>query len=228
MSLYKNIPFLSGLKQRQRRVAPVFAGLLQRSLLALGRSLSVVEVGQERHETLLDRHAPLIYAFWHGHQLGLLVRHRHRTDLEVLVSQSEDGQLLFEVLRRFGLSTVRGSSSRGGAEAAEEMLHRLAAGRCVALTPDGPRGPRHSVAPGVVALARWSGRPIVPVALACRRAWQLRSWDGFLVPAPGSRIAIGYGAPLWIDAGADSKEAGEELARRLHALTAELAEAVRR
>lgn len=228
MILYKNIALFSGFKALRRQAVPLLAAWIGGAVGLLGRSLRFVELGAERHQLLLGRHAPLIYAFWHGQQLPLLQRHRGRRDIEVLVSLSEDGRLLFEALRRCGLSAVRGSSSRGGAEALEELLYRLGAGRCVALTPDGPRGPRHSVAPGVVALARWSGRPIVPVAAACSRAWVLPSWDRFIVPWPASRVAVGYGEPLWVSAGADLDASCNALAGRLQALTAELHEAVRR
>jgi lysophospholipid acyltransferase (LPLAT)-like uncharacterized protein len=227
MTLYKNIALFFGFKERGPGWTRLAARVVSAAAWALARSFRLVELGAERHQMLLGLHAPLIYAFWHGHQLPLLAQHGRRRDLDVLVSLSGDGQLLFEVLRRWGLSAVRGSSSRGGADALEELLQRLGAGRSVALTPDGPRGPRHSVAQGVVALARWSGRPIVPVAAAASPASELRSWDRFLVPWPAARVAIGYGAPVWVPRDGAPAEYCATLAQRLDDLAAELVQAVR-
>jgi lysophospholipid acyltransferase (LPLAT)-like uncharacterized protein len=81
------------------------------------------------------------------------------------------------------------------------------------------------VAPGVVALARWSGRPIVPVAVVYRHAWRLGSWDRFEVPWPGTRMVLGYGEPMTVG-GPDGDAARAEVASRLQALTARLEQAV--
>jgi lysophospholipid acyltransferase (LPLAT)-like uncharacterized protein len=93
-------------------------------------------------------------------------------------------------------------------------------GRSLTITPDGPRGPREVVKPGLVRLASLTGLPVLPVASASRRPWVLRSWDGFRVPRPFARVWISYGEPVYVPAGLD--EAGVESWRQLleEALTA--------
>ncbi len=91
----------------------------------------------------------------------------------------------------------------------------------MAITPDGPRGPRHSFAPGALALAHRAGAPIVSIVAHVDRTWQLRSWDGFEIPKPFARVTIAYGAPVALD-DADVRSAAartDEFARGMqHAL----------
>ncbi len=170
----------------------------------------------------LERGLPVIYAFWHRYQLLMLFEHRNR-GVPVLVSQSRDGELIAKTLHRFGFETVRGSSSRGGGSAFLKLVDIVRAGRSVAFTPDGPRGPFRSIQPGVLALAAKTGAPIVPVAWAGSRTKELKSWDRFLVPAPFARYAIVYGDPLFI---AESDPTAEDRLRS--ALNAAETDACRR
>lgn len=116
----------------------------------------------------------------------------------MLVSQSRDGELIAKALHRFGFETVRGSSSRGGGSAFLKMVDIVRAGRSVAFTPDGPRGPFQSIQPGVLALAAKTGAPIVPIAWAGSRTKELKSWDRFLIPYPFAHYSVVYGDPLFI------------------------------
>src|SRR5712692_3601819 len=124
--------------------------------------------------------APAIYAVWHGRILLLPYLYGWRR-ARVLASRSRDGELVTRFVARFGLEAVRGSSSRGGAEALRLLARGLAEGRDAVVVPDGPRGPRETVKAGIVALARLSGAPIVPVALGASAEWRLRSWDEFRI-----------------------------------------------
>jgi lysophospholipid acyltransferase (LPLAT)-like uncharacterized protein len=145
---------------------------------------------------------PFIFATWHSRVLLLpaLYRGRH---LRVLVSRSRDGELVARLCARFGLEVVRGSSSRGGAEALRGLARTLAEGTSVVVVPDGPRGPREVVKPGVVALAALSGVSVVPVAVAASSEWRLRSWDGFRVPRPFARCVVRFGEPIKVSRRAD-------------------------
>jgi hypothetical protein len=96
------------------------------------------------------------------------------------------------VVRAFGLETVRGSTSRGGARALLELVATLRRGRDVAVTPDGPRGPRHEFAPGALVAAQRAGAAVIGVAAHVDRAWRLRSWDAFEIPKPFARITVAY------------------------------------
>lgn len=134
-----------------------------------------------------------ILAFWHGDQLCMIQPHARR-GLLGMVSHSRDGELLARVLSRMGYGVVRGSSSRGGALAARGSLRAVQEqGASPALAVDGPRGPRHTVQPGVLALSALSGRPIVYVCASARPALRLKSWDQMVVPAPFARLDIAYG-----------------------------------
>jgi lysophospholipid acyltransferase (LPLAT)-like uncharacterized protein len=173
---------------------------------------------------------PLIYATWHSRVLLLPWLYRGRR-LRVLTSRSRHGEMVARVVQSFGLEVVRGSSSRGGADALRRLLRALRDGSDVMVVPDGPRGPREVAKPGVVALAAASGAAIVPVAVSASREWRLRSWDGFRIPQPGARLVVGFAEPLRVPARADhaSREAArKDLEASLGALTERIdAEAAR-
>jgi lysophospholipid acyltransferase (LPLAT)-like uncharacterized protein len=155
--------------------------------------------------------APVIYAVWHGRIL-LLPYLYGRRGIHALSSRSRDGEMVARWIRRFGLEPVRGSSTRGGGEALRVLTRALRDGREVVVVPDGPRGPREVLKPGVIALARLSGAPIVPAAVGASREWRLRSWDEFRIPRPFARCVVRFGEPIHVGRGAD--RAGEEAARK--------------
>ena len=138
---------------------------------------------------------PVIYVVWHARLLLLPYLYRDR-GVRVLVSRSRDGELVAGLVRRFGFVVVRGSSSRGGAPGLRALARALGDGHSVLLVPDGPRGPSETVKPGVVALARMTGAPVVPLAFASSRHWRARSWDGFRVPKPFARCVVRFGDPV--------------------------------
>jgi lysophospholipid acyltransferase (LPLAT)-like uncharacterized protein len=164
---------------------------------------------------------PAIYAVWHGRILLLPHLYGWRR-ARVLVSRSRDGELLTRFVAYFGLEAVRGSSSRGGAEALRLLARSLREGRDAVLVPDGPRGPRESVKPGIVALARLSGAPIVPMALGASPEWRLRSWDEFRIPRPFARCVLRFGEPIRVPERADrgvQEAARKEVETALRALS---------
>ena len=123
-----------------------------------------------------------IYAFWHE---TILVPAAVRVRIHILISQHADGELIAQVCRHLGVGVVRGSSTRGGIQALLELL-RCSRRSHLAVTPDGPRGPRRQLQLGLVLLASASGLPIVPCGIGLSRAWRARSWDRFAVPHPWS------------------------------------------
>lgn len=162
-----------------------------RFLRLLARTWRFREVGRE--EWLARRAAglPTIITLWHGQLLPLTVYHRN-SGTAVLISEHRDGEVIARVVQAFGFETVRGSTSRGGARALLELVATLRAGRDVAVTPDGPRGPSHEYAPGALVAAHRAGAAIVGVAAHVDRAWYLRSWDAFAIPKPFARITVAY------------------------------------
>ena len=156
---------------------------------------------------------PVVYTLWHGRLLPLTWHHRGR-GIGALISLSKDGEYIARVVEGWGYQVVRGSTSRGGSRALAEMIRLGRKGRSLAFTPDGPRGPRERMKPGVLVAAMRAGIPIVPLSGAATRAWWFEGWDRFLVPKPFSRIVLSHGAPLFIPP--DTDEAGiERLSQQL-------------
>ena len=161
-----------------------------------------------------DPEKPLLWAFWHNRLfiMGYLFRRFFPGRRgAALASPSKDGEIISALLERFGIESVRGSSSRRGAAALIEMKRVLQRGSVMAITPDGPRGPVYHVNPGVVKLAQISGGGILPVQVEFSRYWQLKSWDGFRLPKPFSTVHVTF-HPVHRVAETDS-EAGFEAER---------------
>jgi len=154
----------------------------------------------ERESRLLKTDKAVIYAGWHGRML-LLAGGLRRPGTGVLVSLSPDGEVIAQILSRLGLHPVRGSSSRRGSEGLRELEAWMGKNRSVAITPDGPRGPRHRAQMGAVALASRTERAILPLGAAARPAWTLSSWDAFQVPRPRARAVLVFGEPLRVPRG---------------------------
>lgn len=160
--------------------------------------------GAENLEAVLARDTGIIAAIWHGRLfMSATFAPRGRRTV-AMISNNRDGDLIAGVVARFGVFAVRGSTydrekqrDKGGAEAFhgahEELVARSAV---VAITPDGPRGPRMRAQAGVAALAAATGCPVLPVTFSTGRGRVLRSWDRFLVPWPFGRGVIIYGEPL--------------------------------
>lgn len=149
----------------------------------------------------------VVLILWHGEMLPLLYHHRHR-QISVLVSEHGDGEIIARILSDFGFRLVRGSTSRGAARALIAVDRELRAGFDVGITPDGPRGPRHSVAPGALLAAHRAGVSLMPLAAKASAFWQLGSWDRFLIPKPFARVTVAYGDPTPVVA-ETSRSAGE-------------------
>ncbi len=156
-----------------------------------------------------------VYALWHEYLLLPVARVAH-PDLAALVSQHADGQILGTVLTAVGMGMVKGSSTRGGAEALRQIVRGTAGRRHLVVTPDGPRGPRRVVQPGVAYTASRTGMRVVPVGIGYQKAFRLKSWDRFAVPRPGCRAKLILGAPIPVDAAADAA-ALDGAARRVQA-----------
>jgi lysophospholipid acyltransferase (LPLAT)-like uncharacterized protein len=138
-----------------------------------------------------------IYALWHENFLIPIIRFGDPS-IAALVSRHADGEILGSLIRSTGMGIVRGSTSRGGIAAVRQLLRDCAGYRHLALTPDGPRGPRRLVQPGVIYLASRTGMRIVPVGIGHRKPWRVNSWDSFVIPRPFSRVRCLFGEPLFV------------------------------
>jgi hypothetical protein len=149
---------------------------------------------------------PKILAFWHNQQLFMPYRYRELKrkfskqvlPMSVLISAHSDGRIISRGIEFFGIGSVAGSSSRGGARALRELLGVLAKGEQVSVTPDGPRGPSEKVKAGIIKLAELSQAPIYPIGMACRPAWRVKSWDRMYIPRPFSRAVMVMGQAFYV------------------------------
>jgi lysophospholipid acyltransferase (LPLAT)-like uncharacterized protein len=148
---------------------------------------------------------PVIFCLWHNRlAISMVVHRRYPRKLAALVSASKDGALIGAVLATFGVEQVRGSTSRRGPQALLELARRARQGYDLAITPDGPRGPRYVVQSGIISLAQVTRLPIIPVTCNARRKICLKSWDRFQIPLPFSRCELILNAPMVVP-----REAGE-------------------
>ena len=141
---------------------------------------------------------PRILIFWHNRIPAIAIgflrhypkQHTSRKGVSVLTSPSKDGDILAGVMANLGMGSVRGSSSRRGSTAIRELTALLESGVDLAITPDGPRGPKYSLGPGAVFLAQKTGVPIMALHARYHSAIRLKTWDNFAIPLPFSRIDI--------------------------------------
>jgi lysophospholipid acyltransferase (LPLAT)-like uncharacterized protein len=200
----------------------------------LGSTLRLTVQGTEPLMPAWAEGRPLIYAVWHGRilmvpWLNAHLRRRFRArPIRALASRSRDGELIARFAGRFGIDAVRGSSSRGGADALRALVGALRGEADVAVVPDGPRGPRERAQMGVVALAALTGAPIVPFAFAACPSRRLGTWDRFLLPAPFARAAAVFGSPLAIPRAGARAEALASVEQALTAVTEAADRLVRR
>ena len=148
-----------------------------------------------------DFQGPKIFVFWHEYILMPLYMRGH-CDLAMLLSKHRDADLLFHVAHYLGFSCIRGSTARGGATAVREMF-RACEHLNIAITPDGPRGPRRTLAAGPIYLASKLGLPLVAMGFGYDRPWRLNSWDRFAIPRPGSRARAVVSPQIQIPANLD-------------------------
>lgn len=162
-----------------------------------------------------------IYAFWHQRQVFFTWSHRG-AGAAVMVSRSKDGELIAETMRLSRIGAVRGSSSRGGAAAARELIEAMKSGLDIGITPDGPKGPAREVKEGVIFLARQLNAPIIPITNALSNKLEIRkAWDRFQLPLPFGRAVVAYGPPIEVREGDDPKAKAAELKAALDRLTEE-------
>lgn len=138
---------------------------------------------------------PLIMTFWHNRIPAIALSYlrmypKNRKGVVVLTSPSKDGDILSGVMKHLGMGSVRGSSSRRGSTALRELAATLEKGYDLAITPDGPRGPKYSLGPGAVFLSQKTRISIMPIHAFYHRAFRLKTWDAFAIPWPFSKITV--------------------------------------
>jgi lysophospholipid acyltransferase (LPLAT)-like uncharacterized protein len=184
------------MKRRHRWLVPYIAAVIA-WLIRVWMSTMRVRVASAdgRQHPTEPSEGRCIYAFWHD---GLLAPLAKRPKARVLISQHTDGEVIAQICQRLGVGVIRGSTARGGCQALLEMIRNQDETTHLAITPDGPRGPRRELKAGVVMIASQSGLPIVPAGVGFVSAWRFSSWDRFAVPRPGSTVVGVIGEPIHV------------------------------
>lgn len=183
---------------------PVIAAIAYNVVRLIGPTLRLEILGVHNAVQIRERAEPAIGAFWHRSIFPAIWIWRNRR-IVVLNTVNFDGQWTRRVIERLGFGTAQGSSSRGAIEGLTSLAHHLEQGRHVALTIDGPRGPRYIAKPGPVILARRTGKPISVFHIAVKSGHTFRkSWDLFRLPYPFSQAVMVCAPPIRVALDADS------------------------
>lgn len=178
---------------------------------ALASTWRVRVIGDEGLRTEREEGRPVIITLWHGQMLPFLYQHRGE-QVAVVISEHRDGEIIARIAMALGHRTVRGSTTRGAGRALLSMVRQVESGRDIAVTPDGPRGPAKSFAPGALIVAQRTGAAIIPATVVAKSAWRLKSWDRFMIPRPFTRLVISYGDAAHVQVG-DARAASNEAPR---------------
>lgn len=142
--------------------------------------------------------AQAIYPFWHGDEFCMLLCNSYN-NITIMVSLSNDGQILSEILEKFGYNTVRGSSNKGGRRALIELIRKTRQGSSVAFASDGPKGPYHKLKEGPIYAAQKTGLPIVPISASAKNKIILKnSWEKGRIPLPFSKVVQIWDEPIYV------------------------------
>jgi lysophospholipid acyltransferase (LPLAT)-like uncharacterized protein len=205
-------------RDRRRRLELALAPALISGFLRLLRW--TVRLRLHGGEDLLERWGRgecVILAFWHNRSLMMPLQVRGQP-VCIMNSESHDGEIVSRALERWGIRSVRGSATRGGARGFLKLVAAYRGGENLVLAPDGPRGPRYEVKAGIIHLAKATGAAIFPVSYAASRQVTLKTWDRLIIPLPFARIEYAVGAALNVPRDAANEQIEElrlELQRRL-------------
>ena len=165
-----------------------FPGILPIVYYHWVKSLQIKIFGQ-------DMPPPVAYLFWHSKMFPLPYTHRRR-GIRVLVSEHQDTIWIVRILKALGFTLARGSSSKGGRKGAISLLRAIQEGKSIAITPDGPKGPREEVKESVIYLLKMANVPIIPVGVGYKRKVVLNTWDRLEIPYPLTKCAVVLGEPI--------------------------------
>ncbi len=190
------------MKWHKRLLYYLVCKLLKRVLTLLESSCRVQHIqGEEQLNKIVESGEPTIFCFWHNNifycapflQKTILQKGVH---LSVLISRSQDGELIARIVNMWGATSIRGSSSNHGREAFRVLYKNLKKKyNGVIITPDGPRGPKYKFQVGAITLAQLTQATILPIHFEAEKKWVLNSWDSFIIPKPFSKVVVQVGVP---------------------------------
>jgi len=158
-----------------------------------------------------------IFACWHGELLMITCMYAHfrkKPNISILISPHFDGILISKTVKYFGFKTIAGSSNKDAARTLIKAMKTLKSGCDIGITPDGPKGPRHEVANGVIVMAQKTNKKVVCLNIVASKYWQLNSWDKFIIPKPFGELDFYATQPLDLS-GMGLEDARELIKRNL-------------
>jgi lysophospholipid acyltransferase (LPLAT)-like uncharacterized protein len=191
-------------KQFLYRYVFPYGGLLLVKLISLSYRVKIVNPENETHA--LETINSLIYACWHQRFFPGIDFFSKRKPITIMISQSRDGEFMSKIVDILGWHSVRGSSSKGGREALQEIKKLALLGYRVGHIVDGPTGPFAYVKSGLLNIAQVAEIPIVPTIISGQKKWTFNSWDKFMVPKPFSRVIIRFGKGIHVEHGLSDDE----------------------
>ena len=187
-------------------------------IYAIMLTCRVKRIGSHHVETLKAQGRQWIYSAWHNNTATAVWMERNQ-GLAMMASDSSDGELIAGAISALGNLPIRGSSSAAGDRAVRDMVRALRNGRSSALTPDGPRGPKYRLQPGVLWIAALSGCALLPYHIEADRQWEFsKSWDGHKIPKPFSTVYVCIGEPFEVSRAAmksESEHLRDEFEKRM-------------
>ncbi len=188
-------------------IVPLFGSLALRLLSLTIRKKTLYS---ERFLESRNQRQPVIGAFWHQ-RLLMMPFFPRPGKTGMLISRHRDGEFVARLIKYLGIDSVRGSTTRGGLSALRGMVRFYREGGNLAITPDGPQGPKHVVQLGVIELARLTGSPIFPLTYGASGKRSLHTWDQFIIPLPFSRVVFIWGEPVWVPRDSKREKMEEKL-----------------
>lgn len=201
---------VSEIKLKLEKIKYLFAGIVGSIFIRLLFStISVREIPNDYSRKLKRQGKCVIYALWHAHILIPVYASRN-LGIKALISQHRDGEYIAQIVQWLGFDVARGSTTRGGAKALLSIIKKIKEEAVsLAITPDGPKGPRFVAQSGAIILGQKTGFPIIPVSLGLTKYWELPSWDRFRIPKPFSKVILIYGDPITIPSKLEKPEVEE-------------------
>ena len=172
--------------------------LLKWSMQLIGLTCRMRWHNREALEQYVDNQQPFVLGMWHNCSTicGWVMRDQ---GMSVMISDSRDGEYIARLCTLFGNKTIRGSSSKGSLKAMYKAIKLLYKNEPIAITPDGPRGPRYKLQGGILWLAAAGKAPVLPLHIESSRQWVLNTWDKQCIPKPFSTIHASFGTPMMVE-----------------------------
>lgn len=186
------------------------------------KTLRIKNLNPEMDREIKEKPGGAIYTFWHSHLFYLFYHYRFLNKFTLMISPSQDGELLAALVKLYGYPVVRASSYKNTIPGTRELAHLLKKDAKVIIIADGSRGPRHRAQVGSVQLARMTGVPVYTLSYDAHPKHEFNSWDRFILPLPFSKVTLNFGAPITVAPKADKdiiRQKQEELTDALNQIT---------